>query len=214
MNTQTPLSKEIPQIAIQYPSSSTQISPFELSEQFHTNLTMDTNDSNSIQLPNFPHEPLLFYLRDHELYYTSFYGPRYNETAIFIDYQEWYNSSEISFCSYLKLIKAYQTLVQDVNNHSVLIVMPTGYINYFKWFRKHLEYWTTFELIFSDLFQKCSLMFIFVQLIKVVLKSSHHYIIHSKSMLLVLFTQNMIYVANSYKMISSIFATNYRLLQD
>ena len=145
MNTQTPLSKEIPQTAIQYPSSSTQISPFVLSEQFHTNLTMNTNDSNSIQLSNFPHEPLLFYLRDHELYYTSFYGPRYNETAIFIDHQEWYNSSEISFHSYLKLIKAYQTLVQDVNNHPVLIVMPTGYINYFKWFRQRLEYWTAFE---------------------------------------------------------------------
>jgi len=98
-----------------------------------------------MQLPNFPHESLLFYFRDHELYYTSFYGPRYNENAIFIYYQEWYNSSEISFYSYLKLIKAYQMLVQNVNNHPVLIVMPTGYINYFKWFRKHLEYWTAFE---------------------------------------------------------------------
>jgi len=103
------------------------------------------NDSNSIQLPNFSHEPLLFYLRDHELYYTSFYGPRYNESTIVIDYQEWYNSFEISFYDYLKLIKAYQTLVQDVNNHSVVIVMPTGYINYFKWFYKQFEYWTAFE---------------------------------------------------------------------
>jgi len=46
------------------------------------------NDYNSMQLKNYPHEPLLFYLRDHELYFTSFYGPRYNEQAIFIDYQE------------------------------------------------------------------------------------------------------------------------------
>jgi len=114
------------------------------------------NDSHSIQLPNFPHEPFLFYLRDHELYYTSFYGSRYNETAIFIDYQEWYNSSEISFYSYLKLIKAYQTLVQDVNNHLVLIVMPTGYINYSKWLRKRLEYWTAFE---PHIFQFVSKMF-------------------------------------------------------
>ena len=93
---------EIPQASIQHPSSSTQIPHSELSEHFHTNLTMDDNDkgkslpllndSNSIQLPNFPRAPLQFYLRDHELYYTSFYGPRYNETAIFIDYQEWYNS--------------------------------------------------------------------------------------------------------------------------
>jgi len=143
-------SKEIPHALIQHSSSSTQIPPSELSQHFHTNVTMDDNDkgkslqflndSNSIQLPNFPPKPLLFYLRDHELYYTSFYGPRYNENTIFIDYQVWYNSSEISFYSYLKLIKAYQTLVQDVSNHPVLIVMPTEYINYFKWCRRHLEY--------------------------------------------------------------------------
>ena len=67
------------------------------------------------------------------------------------------------------------------------------------------------NLILSNLFQKCSLMFIFVQLIKVILKFSYHYIIHSKSMLPVSFTQNMAYVANFYKMITSIFATNHRL---
>jgi len=67
------------------------------------------------------------------------------------------------------------------------------------------------NLIFSNLFQKCSLMFIFVQLIKVILKFSYHYIIHSKSMLPVSFTQNMAYVANFYKMITSIFATDHRL---
>ena len=70
------------------------------------------------------------------------------------------------------------------------------------------------NLIFSNLFQKCSLMFIFVQLIKVILKSSYHYIIHSKSVLPVSFTHNMVYVANLYKMIIFIFAINYRLLQD
>ena len=124
-------SNDIPQASIQHPSSSTPIPPSELSEHFHTNLTMDDNDKGkSLQLPNFPHEPLLFYFRDHELYYTSFYGPRYNENAIFIDYQKWYSSSEISFYSYLKLIKAYQKLVQDVNNHPVLIVMPTGSVSY------------------------------------------------------------------------------------
>ena len=36
-------------------------------------------------------------------------------------------------------------LVQDVNNHPVLIVMLTGYINYFKWFRRQLQYLTAFE---------------------------------------------------------------------
>jgi len=78
-------SEEIPQASILHPSSSTQIPSSELSEHFHTNPTMDDNDkgkslqllndSNSIQLPNFPPESLIFYLRDHELYYTSFYGP-------------------------------------------------------------------------------------------------------------------------------------------
>jgi len=91
---QTSQSKEIPQASIQRPSSSTQIHPSELSEHFHTNLPMNNNDkgkslqllndSNSLQLPNFPYEPLLFYLHDHKLYYTSFYGPRYNENAIFM----------------------------------------------------------------------------------------------------------------------------------
>ena len=57
-------------------------------------------------------------------------------------------------------------------------------------------------------------MFTFVQLIKIILKSSYHYIIHSKSMLHVLFTQNMAYVENFYKIITSIFATNYRFLED
>jgi len=57
-------------------------------------------------------------------------------------------------------------------------------------------------------------MFIFVQLSKAILNSSYHYSVHSKSMLPVLFTQNMVYVANFYKMIISIFATNYHLLQD
>ena len=113
--------EEFPQALIQHPSSFTQIPSSELSEHFLTSLTMNNNDegqslqvlndSNSIQLTNFPYEPLLFYLHDHELYYTSFYGPRYNENAIFIDYQEWYNSSEISFYSYLKLIKAYHCLL-------------------------------------------------------------------------------------------------------
>ena len=74
--------EEFPQTSIQHPSSSTQIPSSELSEHFHISLTMNDsekgkslqvlNDSNSIQLPSFPHEPLLFYLRDHELYYTSF----------------------------------------------------------------------------------------------------------------------------------------------
>ena len=37
-------SKKIPQASIQHPSSPTQIPPSELSEHFHTNLTMNDND--------------------------------------------------------------------------------------------------------------------------------------------------------------------------
>ena len=36
-----------------------------------------------------PLDPLLFYIRDYELYYTALSAPRYNEYAIFIDYHEW-----------------------------------------------------------------------------------------------------------------------------
>ena len=96
-------------------------------------------------MTNYPHEPLLFYLRDHELYYTSFYGLRYNKSAIFIYYQEWHTSADISFYQYLKIIKAYQALVQDVNNYPVLVIMPTGYIQFFRWFHKQFEYWVAFE---------------------------------------------------------------------
>ena len=163
-------SEECPPLTYTQASSSTQTSSSDLSKHFHTSLTMNNkdkgkaiqfdNDNNSyptqnhLQMTNYPQEPLLFYLRDHELYYTSFYGPRCNESAIFIDYQEWYNSSKISFYSYLKLIKAYQTLVQDVNNHPVLIIMPTGYINYFKWFHKQYEYWIAFEPHIFKFFSK------------------------------------------------------------
>jgi len=40
------------------------------------------------QMSNIPLDPLLFYQRDPELYYTALSGPRYNEYAIFIDYHE------------------------------------------------------------------------------------------------------------------------------
>ena len=79
------------------------------------------NDYNPIQ--NYTHEPLPFYLRDHKLYFTSLYGSRYNE--------EWHTYAEVSFCQHLKIIKAYHALVQDVNNHLVLIIMPTWYIQTF-----------------------------------------------------------------------------------
>ena len=53
---------------------------------------------------NVPLDPLLFYIRDHELYYTALHGPRYNEYAIFIDYHEWYLSANMSFINTSKLL--------------------------------------------------------------------------------------------------------------
>jgi len=104
-----------------------------------------SNDHISFHLTNYPHEPLLFYLRDYELYYTAFCGPQYNEYAIFIDYQEWLVNKEISFYQYLKIIKAYRALLQDINNHPILLIMPTRFIQTFKYYHQHFEYWTAFE---------------------------------------------------------------------
>ena len=68
---------------------------------------------------NHSFEPLLFYLSYHELYSTSFAGPRYNEYAIFIDYHEWYLSKDLPFYQHLKIIQAYRTFLQDINDHPV-----------------------------------------------------------------------------------------------
>ena len=111
----------------------------------HPQFLPPITSNKSLQLPNYPHEPLLFYLRDYDLFYTAFCGPRYNEYAIFIDYQEWLVNKEISFYQYLKIIKAYRTLLQDINNHPVLLIMPTGFIQTFKYHYQHFEYWTAYE---------------------------------------------------------------------
>jgi len=81
-----------------------------------------TDKGEAIQTPqmstflykNIPMDPLLFYIRDHELYYTALHGPRYNEYAIFIDYHEWYLSANMSFYQYLKIIIAYRSLLQTL----------------------------------------------------------------------------------------------------
>ena len=86
------------------------------------------------QMSSLPLDPLLFYLRDHELYYTALSGPRYNEYAIFIDYHEWELSATCSFYQYLKIIKAYQVLLQTITMQPILFVLPTGYIETCRWF--------------------------------------------------------------------------------
>ena len=80
-----------------------------------------------------PLDPLLFYLRDHKLYYTALSGPRYNEYAIFTDYHEWELSATCSFYQYLKIVKAYQALLQTITMQPILFVLPTGYIETCRW---------------------------------------------------------------------------------
>jgi len=99
----------------------------------------------SPQMTSLPLDPLLFYLRDHELYYTALSGPRYNEYAIFIDFHEWELSSTCSFYQYLKIIKAYQALLQTINGKPVLVILPTGYIETCRWF-SFFSYWKDYDL--------------------------------------------------------------------
>ena len=88
---------------------------------------------------NVPLDPLLFYIRDHELYYTALQGPRHNEYAIFNDYHEWYLSANMSFYQYLKIILAYRALLRAINRRPVLIILPTGYIESWRFFH-HFHY--------------------------------------------------------------------------
>ena len=83
----------------------------------------DKGKAIQTEAPNIPLDPLLFYIRDHELYYTACHGPCYNEYAIFIDYREWYLAANMSFFQYLKIISAYRSLLQTVNKHPVVIVL-------------------------------------------------------------------------------------------
>ena len=90
-------------------------------------------------------EPLLFYLRDHELYYTSFAGSRYNEYAIFIDFHEWRTSSEIPFYQYLRLLNAYKNLIQEINNHSLITIIPTGFFETIRFYNDYFCVWNNYE---------------------------------------------------------------------
>jgi len=91
-----------------------------------------------------PLDPLLFYLRDHELYYTALSGPRCNEFAIFIDFHEWDLSATTSFYQYLKIIKAYRALLHSITMKPILIILPTGYIETCRFFDV-LTYWKDYD---------------------------------------------------------------------
>jgi len=97
--------------------------------------------------------PLLFYLRDHELYYTALSGPRYNEFIIFIDFHEWDLSATSSFYQYLKIIKAYQALVHSITMKPILIILPTGYIETCRFFDV-FTYWKHYDPCILQFVQK------------------------------------------------------------
>jgi len=103
--------------------------------------------------PCLPLDPFLFYIRDHELYYTALSGPRYNEYAIFIDYHEWELSATCSFYQYLKIIKAYQALLQTITMKPILVILPTGYIETCRWFDR-FTYWKDYDPCIRQFVQK------------------------------------------------------------
>jgi len=127
------------------------------------------NKANQLQvmqiINNYPHKPLLFCKRDNELYYASFCSSRYNEYAIFIDYHEWYFSAGIPFYYYLKIVKAYRPLLQDLNQRSVLILAPTGYVESLRFYREYIECWKILSHMFFNLFKRLFLMLIYAHMI-------------------------------------------------
>jgi len=62
----------------------------------HTVNDQLTKTQSSVTQKHLPLDPFLFYIRDHELYYTALNGPRYNEYAIFIYFHELYLSTNSS----------------------------------------------------------------------------------------------------------------------
>ena len=120
------------------------------------------NDSNSIQLPNFSHEPLLFYFRDHKLYYTSFYGPRYNEflsSSIIKSGTITLRYHFIVMSNLSKLIKCLfkmSTIIRFSSSCLLdILIISNGSSD-------SLNIGQFLNLIFSNLFPKYSQMFIFV----------------------------------------------------
>ena len=93
----------------------------------------------------FPLDPILFYLRDYDLYYTSFAGSRYNEYAIFVDFREWQVSGNLPFYNYLKIIKAYKSLLQILNSHPVLIIIPTGCLETIRYYNDYFITWIAYD---------------------------------------------------------------------
>jgi len=115
---------------------------------------MDNNNNHQQTIHNYPHEPCLFYICDNELHCTAFCSSRYNEYAIFIDYHEWYLSGSIPFYQYLKIVKAYRSLLQDLNQNLILIVAPTGYAETVTFHWDYFVYWKHFEPYVLQFIQK------------------------------------------------------------
>jgi len=97
---------------------------------------------------------------------TVFCDSCYNEYGIFIYYHEWYLSTCIPFIYYLKIIKTYQSLLQDIKNHFILIVLPTSYFenpHVLRWIYCILKiFWTTNHTVCQ---KKLSVISIFILMI-------------------------------------------------
>ena len=113
-------------------------------DEYQSQMPFQQQATPSLPTLNVPLEPLLFYLRDHELYYTALSGPRYNEYALFIDIHEWDLSATTTFYQYLKLIKAYRTLLHSLTKKLMLIILPTGYIETCRFFDV-FTYWKDYD---------------------------------------------------------------------
>ena len=58
------------------------------------------------------------------------------------------------FANIPKIVKAYRSLLQELNQHLVLIVAPTGYVKTLRFHRDYFVYWKSFEPYVLQLIQK------------------------------------------------------------
>ena len=60
----------------------------------------------------------------------------------------------IPFYQYLKIVKAYQSFLQNINQHLVLIIPPTRHVDTLRYHREYFEYWKSFEPYLHQFVQK------------------------------------------------------------
>ena len=77
----------------------------------------------------------LFYIRNYELCFIVLKGPRYNDYVILMKYNQCTSNPHSSFYEYLKIIKAYISIFQELHGHLELIIIPTATSKPFTSFR-------------------------------------------------------------------------------